>query len=53
MIFKPEKRGPPTLPKQIRINTGDWSRIENIAERMDEAPSEIVRQAIHFALENT
>ena len=52
MKFQPQKKGPPTMPKQIRINVKDWERIKEIAEETGEYPTEIARQAIHFALEN-
>ncbi len=51
MKFEPKKRVAPTMPKQIRINKSDWEKIKEIAEEVDELPSEIARQAIHFAVE--
>ena len=43
---------PPTLPKQIRINRQDWEAIERAASELDVYPSEIVRQAVSFAIKH-
>ena len=52
MIFAPKHNGPPTKPRQIRIGIKDWEKMEQIAQEVNEPPSEIARQAIRYALEN-
>ena len=51
MKFIPMPRTPPAKNYQVRINTDDWTRVEDISRRLEIPTSEIVRQAINFALE--
>ena len=51
-VFKPENRKPPSVTKFVRLTPDDLARVETIAERIGESSSEIIRQAVHFALEH-
>lgn len=52
MAFQPTKPKPATESAYLRVDVDDLRRITEIAEREGLSPPEVMRQAIHFALEN-
>ena len=52
MAFQPTKPKPATEPAYLRVDVADLRRIAQIADQEGLTPPEVMRQAIHFALEN-
>jgi len=52
MAFQPTKRKPASKTVYLRVDVCDLEEITRIAEKGDLSPPDVMRQAIHFALEN-
>ncbi len=52
MPFQPTKPKLPNETVYLRVAVDDVKRITEIAEKEGLSPPEVMRQAIHFALEN-
>lgn len=50
--FELKSHVPPSLPKQIRVTTGDVEILERLAKEQGVSFAEAARQAISYALAN-
>ena len=50
--FTPQKKGNPAKNYNVRVPFADVLRIKELSRQLDITPSDLLRQAIHFALNN-